>query len=166
MIRLLLLIAATLAGLFLMLAVLGGGERAPVASTPPAPASPGAGEILRDILAEQPPAPQPAKLVQAQTQTPQQVQRFPGPPLRPSPEHAGGTPRAAPESGAQPAAGLHVSGNRVNMRAGPSTGDRVVAVLEAGTPVEALGPTDGPWVNIRIPDGRSGYVSGQFLAGN
>lgn len=176
MIRLFLLIAATLAGLYVLLAAFGDPGARPTASQPPEPATaeppapPAEEGTLAEALGEgagtgaegEPPA----DLVQASSQTPQQVQRFPGPPLEPSPEHAGRTSQPA-----QPLAGaegpiLYVTGSRVNMRAGPSTGDAVLTALTAGTPVEALGPTDAAWVNIRAPGGQVGYVSGQFLSGS
>ena len=59
---------------------------------------------------------------------------------------------------------LYVTGDRVNMRAGPSTGDRVVTSLGRGTAVQPLGPTDAEWVNIRDASGRLGYIAGQFLS--
>ncbi|WP_216033850.1 SH3 domain-containing protein [Paracoccus marinaquae] len=162
----------TLTALFLVLSVFGRGDPR-AASRPPTvqasrPADGGGGllPILTEPAAQESPAADPpADLVQASTQTPEQVQRFPGPPLRPSPEHAGRTPDAPapPPPGAQGPI-LYVTGNRVNFRAGPSTGDRVIGALDGGAAVEALGPTDTPWVNIRDIDGRIGYISGQFLS--
>lgn len=100
----------------------------------------------------------------AAAQTPQRVQDFPGPALRPSPEHAGETESAiaelAPTDGA---AIMYVTGSRVNFRAGPSTGDSVIGALNGGSPVEALGEVSG-WVNIRDAQGRTGYMSAQFLS--
>lgn len=178
MIRLFLLIAATLAGFYVLLAAFGDPGARPIASQAPEPATaePAAAPAEEGTLAEalgegagtgaegEPPA----DLVQASSQTPEQVQRFPGPPLEPSPEHAGQAPQPA---AGQPPAGaegpiLYVTGSRVNMRAGPSTGDAVLTALTAGTAVEALGPTDAAWVNIRAPGGQVGYVSGQFLSGS
>ncbi|WP_185968459.1 SH3 domain-containing protein [Paracoccus sp. M683] len=98
-------------------------------------------------------------------QTPEQVQRFPGPALRPSPEYAGQAEAAQTEqlaaSGAQI---LYVTGNRVNFRAGPSTNDRVIGALQSGSPVEVLGETTGGWVQLRDTQGRQGYMSGDFLS--
>lgn len=159
MIRLGALMLATLAGLFLVLSIWGEGdlraERRPAPEPQPAAQEEGAPSL---------PAPQPQAapaVVQAATQTPQQVQRFPGPVLRPSPEHAGETPAAAPLPDGPV---LYVTGDRVNMRAGPSTGDRVVAALGRGAAVRPLGPTDAEWVNIRDAGGRTGYVAGRFLS--
>ena len=159
MIRLGALLLATLAGLFLILWVWGEGslraDRRPAADPQPA---------AQDAGTEAPAAPEPqatpAAVVQAESQTPAQVQRFPGPALRPSPEHAGEA--AAPLVPDGPV--LYVTGDRVNMRAGPSTGDRVVTALRRGTAVQPLGPQDAEWVNIRDAGGRAGYVAGRFLS--
>lgn len=162
MIRLGALMLATLAGLFLVLSVWGDGnlraERRPL----PDPQS----AAQEEGTAPPPAIPQPQAapaVVRAEAQTPQQVQRFPGPVLQPSPEHAGETPAAAhlPEGPV-----LYVTGDRVNMRAGPSTGDRVVTALGRGAAVQPLGPADAEWVNIRDGNGRTGYVAGRFLSAN
>lgn len=158
MIRLGALMLATVAGLFLVLSVWGDGDLR--ADRRPAPeALPAA----RDAGAVKPvPAPQPTPaVVQATAQTAPRVQRFPGPALQPSPEHAGNDPAPAPLPVGGPV--LYVGGDRVNVRAGPSTGDRVVMALTRGTAVQPLGPTDGEWVNIRDGNGRTGYVAGRFL---
>lgn len=161
MVRLGALVLGTLAGLWLILGLLGSenlrAERR---------LSPQVQPTSQD--AETPPAGTenaipvtPASVVQAETQTPERVQRFPGPPLNPSPEHAdAGAADPLPAGGPV----LYITGSRVNVRAGPSTGDRVVTALDRGTAVRPLGPADGEWVNIGIPNGRAGYVSGQFLS--
>lgn len=159
MIRLGALMLATLAGLFLALSIWGDGnpraERRPAADPQPAAQDPGTA-----------PAPVPEQptpvVVQAEDQTPQQVQRFPGPALRPSPEYGDRTPAPAPAAGDGPV--LYVTGDRVNVRAGPSTGDRVVTSLRRGAAVAALEPTSAEWVNIRDAEGRSGYVASRFLS--
>ncbi|MEP3298481.1 MAG: SH3 domain-containing protein [Pseudoruegeria sp.] len=57
----------------------------------------------------------------------------------------------------------YVSGNRVNMRSGPSTQNQVVAALARGTATELLGRTGG-WVHIRdLNSGNTGYMSANFL---
>lgn len=61
---------------------------------------------------------------------------------------------------------MYVTGNRVNFRAGPSTNDRVIGALLLGSPVEALGETDGGWMQLRDAQGREGYMSAQFLSPN
>lgn len=159
MIRLGALLLATLAGLFLVLTIWGDGN--PRAANRPVPeVQPAAQDAEAQALAVPEPQIAPAAVIQAESQTPEQVQRFPGPALRPSPEHAGETPVPDLPEGLV----LYVTGDRVNMRAGPSTGDRVVASLTRGTAVQPLGPQDAEWVNIRDADGRTGYVAGRFLS--
>lgn len=175
--------AATLVAIYAALAVLGSGDpraaRRQAATTAPAPAAQDAGGAgLPAPSAQSRPAPAAAsdavpaseavpEVIPAASQTPEQVQRFPGPRLRPSPEHAGEAPAAEATTAPAGSGGgtvLYVTGNRVNMRAGPSTGEAVVGALNGGAAVEALGPTDGAWVNIRDGEGREGYISGQFLS--
>ncbi|AUH32454.1 SH3 domain-containing protein [Paracoccus tegillarcae] len=107
----------------------------------------------------------PAVPSEAVQQTPEQVQSFPGPALRPSPEYAGQAEvakiEAMEQSGAQI---MYVTGNSVNFRAGPSTNDRVIGALLLGSPVEALGQADGGWMQLRDAQGREGYMSAQFLS--
>lgn len=176
MIRLLVFTVATLAALFVVMSIYGAGslrKTAPVAETPRPAAQDAGRENFVSAQPESRPAPiaeagDPApELVKASVQTPEKVQKFPGPPLRPSPEHAGRATQepAAPPPGAQGPV-LYVTGNSVNFRAGPSTGDRVIGALGRGEAVEALGPTDTSWVNIRDTQGRIGYISGQFLSGD
>ena len=164
MIRLGALVLGTLAGLLLILGTLGGENlRAPRRPAPQV--QPAANDAEAPQAAPQPSAPiVPAVVVQAEAQTPQQVQRFPGPALRPSPEHA--DPVAAPtaEGTAPEGPVLYVTGSRVNVRAGPSTGDRVVTALDRGAAVQPLGSADGEWVNIRVANGNAGYVAGRFLS--
>lgn len=164
MIRLGALMLATIAGLFLILSIWGDGDlrasRRPAPQPQPAATDAGAGPPPVEPVASAPAVLEP--VVQAATQTPQQVQRYPGPALRPSPEHGARTPEPAVVAGGGPV--MYVTGNRVNVRAGPSTGDRVVTALRRGAAVAALGPADAEWVNIRDADGRVGYVSARFLS--
>lgn len=166
MIRLGAFLLATLAGLFITLSYLGQGDlradRRP--ATQNQPAARDAGSILPRLTAEPEPEPAAPAVVQVESQTPQQVQRFPGPALSPSPEHAGGTPSAPPASFDAGAALAYVVADRVNVRGGPSTSDRVVMALTHGAAVQALGPLDTEWVNIRDQNGREGYVAGRFLS--
>lgn len=170
LIRLMMLIAATL--VVLVAVLMAAPDPAPRAApqpeaittepaeTDPTPTLP---EILGEDAGTGAEGEPPAEIVQPATQTPEQVQRFPGPPLRPSPEFGGGATPAAPPAG-HGGPVLYVTGSRVNMRAGPSTSDAVQGALSGGTAVEALGPTDADWVHIRTPEGQIGYVSGQFLS--
>lgn len=174
MLRLIVLIAVTAAALFSVLSVNGTGE--PLAKkTPDAPEQvPPPEKPVSELLPELPVEPEsngadgepPADLVQPEVQTPERVQDFPGPDLQPSPEYEGQTPEAPQTIAEAEGPVLYVTGTSVNFRSGPSTNDRVIGALETGAPVEALGPPDAEWVQIRDMDGRIGYMSGQFLSEN
>ena len=56
-----------------------------------------------------------------------------------------------------------VTGNAVNMRAGPGTAHGVVATLTLGTQAEVIG-SEGGWSNIRLEDGTEGWMSANFLS--
>lgn len=177
MLRLLLFVAATLVGLFFLSLVYDGGDsaasnQAAVAEEPSPVTTKNVTEEAKDFIEEVVAGPQPsgaegappADLVQAADQTPEKVQRFPGPKLRPSPEYTGQTPQAPAVAATGDNQVLYVTAERVNFRAGPSTNDRVIGSLDGGASVEALGPTDAEWINIRDANGRVGYLSGQFLS--
>ncbi|WP_295047665.1 SH3 domain-containing protein [uncultured Paracoccus sp.] len=161
MIRLGALLIATVAGLVLILSIWGDGnpraDRRPVPDPQPAGQDAGTAAVIAPEIQAVP-----AAVVQAESQTPERVQRFPGPMLRPSPEYAGQTPAPAPLAADGPV--LYVTGDRVNMRSGPSTGDRVVAALVRGAAVQPVGQQEGEWVNIRDGNGRTGYIAGRFLS--
>ena len=95
-------------------------------------------------------------------QTPEQQPEFPGPELRPSPEYQGETPQE--NLADAPTDTLYVTGNSVNFRAGPSTSEDVVGRLSRGQMVTAVGERSGDWVQIRDGDGRTGFMSAQFLS--
>ncbi|MBM3603741.1 MAG: hypothetical protein FJX25_03060 [Alphaproteobacteria bacterium] len=172
MFRLGLLMLGTLLGLFVVLQVYGGDDLR--AARRPAPAAPqgAAADAGTPALADRAapagslPAQAPAEIIPAASQTPEQVERFPGPPLQPSPEYAG---RPAETEALPPAAGdegpvLYVTGSRVNMRTGPGTSNPVVTSLSSGTTVTAIGPVGGDWVQIRTGGGQTGFIAGQFLS--
>lgn len=71
----------------------------------------------------------------------------------------------APAATEQSAADIwEVTGSRVNLRAGPGTGNAVVGQLSLGAEAEVLGEGDG-WYQIRTVDGgTSGWIYGKFLA--
>lgn len=53
---------------------------------------------------------------------------------------------------------------RVDMRAGPTTGFRIINFLRSGTPVEVISTAeDGEWVQVRAL-GREGWVQSQYLS--
>lgn len=186
MIRLGALTLATLAALFLALSIWGEGNpragRRPPAdlrpaaqdagparmadapALPPRPDTVPPGDPL--AAAAPPSAEDPARAVAATVieppaQTPRKVQRFPGPPLQPAPGQA-----SRPESSPLPAGGtLYVAAERVNMRAGPSTRDAVVAPLGRGAALQPVGAAAGEWVQVRDGEGRQGFVAARFLSG-
>lgn len=169
MIRLGLLLMALIAAIALTWSSYGEGDlrserRAAQEQVRPTAEDAEAPSLIEELTRAEPEA-ESGPIVQAEAQTPQVVDEFPGPPLQPSPEHAGETPAAAPRLPADAEGDImYVTATRVNVRAGASTGDAVVAALDRGAAVEALGPVDGSWVHIRDADGRQGYVSGQFLS--
>lgn len=71
---------------------------------------------------------------------------------------------AAPPPVATDGTLLRVTGDRVNFRAGPSTGDEILAALTLGTEVEVIERVADGWVHLRVPDtGLTGYMSEDFL---
>lgn len=59
-----------------------------------------------------------------------------------------------------------ISGDRVRLRQGPSTGDAIVVELNTGDPVAVTAtPEDkAPWVQVRVPaTGVTGWVHGEYL---
>jgi hypothetical protein len=52
---------------------------------------------------------------------------------------------------------------RVNLRAGPSTSDAVLAVLQQATPLLPQ-RSEGEWVLVRTPDGDAGWVHASLIA--
>ncbi len=57
-----------------------------------------------------------------------------------------------------------IRGNRVNLRAKPSTDARVLRQMNDGFPVTALRrSSDGAWVQVRIPNGTVGWVFGDYI---
>ena len=56
-----------------------------------------------------------------------------------------------------------VTGNGVNMRAGPGTANGVVATLRLGTHAEVIG-SEGNWSHIRLDDGTEGWMSANYLS--
>ena len=64
----------------------------------------------------------------------------------------------------QPAASHYVTGNRVNVRSGPSTANPVVDQVVRDQRVKVLDETPDGWMLIRIVDtGTEAYIFGRFL---
>lgn len=52
----------------------------------------------------------------------------------------------------------------INVREGPGTNFDILTALPAGTGVQIIGQNgDGSWLNIRMDDGREGWMSAQFI---
>lgn len=78
-----------------------------------------------------------------------------------------GAPASQPETAALPNADLPlytVTGNRVNLRSGPSTGNEVVGALVFGDVAEGLGDVVDGWVEVRdLTTGQTGFMAARFL---
>lgn len=60
---------------------------------------------------------------------------------------------------------LYVTGDRVNLRAGPSTDNAIVTALTRGTATEYLADAPDGWFQIRDQaTGNVGFMSGDFLS--
>lgn len=136
----------------------------PATPDPAAPAPPLANaleEAVSDALATPAPEPEPVA----------------GPASQPEPA-AGALlePAAAPEPAIEPEPDtewvvepeqnrqLYVTGNRVNVRSGPSTVYGAITSLTRGTAVVDLGDAGEGWRMIRLPSGETAYMSGDFLS--
>ncbi|MFD1883219.1 SH3 domain-containing protein [Paracoccus pacificus] len=195
MLRLPILILATLAIMLAAMAIFGSGSRyRPEIATPaPAPivdavappaadpspadaAAPESGPAAERALIEgstaeaADPAPAPAAATRPRP-------NFAGPPLVPSPEYGGGPTPGAPSSTATPATvaaaapadaeALYVTANNLNLRSGPDGGADVVTRLPQGTAVTPLGPSSDGWTQVQDPvSGATGYASSQYLSAN
>ena len=73
-------------------------------------------------------------------------------------------PAVAVEETPAPAPDLRqVTGNRVNMRSGPSTRYAVMAQLARGHEVQVVADPGEGWVKLRSESGRIGWMSDDFL---
>ncbi|WP_304619732.1 SH3 domain-containing protein [Paracoccus sediminilitoris] len=168
MIRLGLLMLATLLGLFLVLRTLGDqdlrADRQPAPAAPVSAAQDAGAEPLTAGGTDQEPAEAVEPIVQAEAQTPERTVDYPGPELAPSPEYTDRTADEPVVTLGEEGQIMYVTASRVNMRSGPGTQNSVIDSLARGTRVEALGPPDGDWVQIRTEQDVTGYTSGQFLS--
>jgi uncharacterized protein YgiM (DUF1202 family) len=164
MIRLGLLMLATLLGLFLALQTFGTGDLRSQHNPRPVKAVSAAQDAGRDPLVGTSEVPPAEPIVRAEAQTPEKKIEYPGPELEPSPEYAGSTPAAPAVELGEEGEVMYVTASSVNIRSGPGTQNSVVDSLGRGTAVEAVGAPDGDWVRIRTAQDRLGYVSGQFLS--
>lgn len=99
------------------------------------------------------PQPEPAPEPQPEPEPEPEVIATPEPEPAPEPEQ----PTVLPV--------LYVTGSTVNMRAGPTTRDGVVAKLTRGTAVDDLGVASEGWSQIRvIATGKRGFMATRFLS--
>lgn len=161
MIRLGLLMLATVLGLFLALQTFGAGDLRSRQNPKPVKQVSAAQDAGSDPLAGTAPD---RPIVRAEMQTPEKKVEYPGPELEPSPEYAGQTPDQPAIVLDEDSVIMYITASRVNMRSGPGTQNSVVDSLGRGTAVEAVGPPEGDWVQIRTVQDQLGYVSGQFLS--
>ncbi len=57
--------------------------------------------------------------------------------------------------------------SQLNVRANPGTGAEVLTYLTRNTPVDIIGRyADNSWLQIQLPDGRQGWVSGRYVRVN
>ena len=77
-------------------------------------------------------------------------------PLPPTP-----TPTAPPSATATPEGSLaNVQSATLNVRAGPGTGHAVVAIVKQDDRLPVIGRNaDGSWLEVTLPDGRSGWIA-------
>lgn len=92
-------------------------------------------------------------------------QTMPGPALRPSPQYPDSPPVNTLDQPAQlDDDQRRVTGDRINMRAGPGTSHAVIGSLSAGDVVTPLGAEADGWIQVRTANGTSGYIAGRFLS--
>ena len=71
----------------------------------------------------------------------------------PSPTSAGPSPQGPT---------VEVIGSRVNVRSGPGTGNAILGTVQAGDRLSLLGES-GNWFQIRLPDGRQGWIYNKLV---
>lgn len=57
-----------------------------------------------------------------------------------------------------------VTASALYFRTGPGTENRASALLPRGYSLEVLAKLENGWLKVRLPDGRIGYVAGQYVA--
>ena len=89
----------------------------------------------------------------------------PTPAPTPTPVAAAPAPAPTPPPPAPGPPTLYVTGTSVNMRAGTSTREAILARLARGTEVAFLGKAADGWSRIRvIESGTEGFMASQFLS--
>ncbi|MCA0456298.1 MAG: SH3 domain-containing protein [Chloroflexi bacterium] len=85
--------------------------------------------------------------------------------LTPSETPISPTPSDTPTASATPVqTGIVTSLQTVNVRQGPSVGSNAIVALTPGTGVQVLATSpDGKWFNIRMEDGREGWIAAELV---
>lgn len=127
------------------------GDEPAVVMPVPAPAPRPAPPVV--IAPEPVPAPAPEPVV---VEAPE-----PAPPPQAEPQ-----PEPQPEPEPDPVfTVLYVTGSKVNLRAGPSTGEAIVTALHQGDAVDELEPEQDGWSYIRAQEsGAVGFMATRFLS--
>ncbi len=88
--------------------------------------------------------------------------------LTPSDTPISPTPSDTPTASATPpVTGIVASLETVNVREGPSVGASAIVALKPGTGVQVLATSpDGKWFNIRMDDGREGWIAAALVRVN
>lgn len=149
------------------------------APTPDAPATEAAiaARIFATLTAAAPPpaTPQPITATLSPTPIPPQPTATPSPTSSPAPTITPSplpSPPPAPTDTPAPAATAGrpeaiVTGQSLNVRAGPGTMHPVIGVLRQGEAVQVTGrDAAGAWLEIRLVDGSSGWVSRSLVRTN
>lgn len=58
----------------------------------------------------------------------------------------------------------YINGSYVRLRKGPSTDQEIIDELSSGTLVTVLDMSNSAWYQVRLDDGRTGYVSSDYIA--
>jgi uncharacterized protein YgiM (DUF1202 family) len=87
-------------------------------------------------------------------------------PAAPTPT-AGPTASAAPAAFPTPAVEAVVNNDSLNLRAGPGQDYAVLGVFTQGTALVVLGQDpSGDWLEVQVPDGRTGWMARAYLTVN
>lgn len=175
MLRLVLLSAASLAVIGLVMATADPDKKRalePVAGPVAIASAPEAAKAEKDVT-DLPEAPSASELApdagSAASTTTQTVKRtMPGPALHPSPQYETSPPPDAaplPVNASTMAKQYRITGNRINMRAGPGTNEAVIASLSQGQLVIGLEAEVNGWIHIRTENGATGYIASRFISG-
>ncbi len=90
-------------------------------------------------------------------------------PAAPTPDAGAATPTSAPAPAAFPTPAVEavVNNDSLNLRAGPGQDYAVLGVFTQGTALVVLGQDpSGDWLEVQVPDGRTGWMARAYLTVN